>query len=234
MAFRHDTIVDKMLSKGTPNKRMASDYLKMLQRDHEVCSNPTHHPIPIRFAVLVVEGKSYATGKTVCEAQNQASVSGSCISNQQQLLADFTKVTSGGSSHSKVLPTGSSICTEGPHIESWGHYTREEDSIREYKMNIINTCYATLLPGVVSFFHDLDKIRSWALGTLLDDIGEQLAASERAVRVGPAPLPSEKNLGPGLYMWLGKKKNIHCRRRQIIGNRPNNSSIPTTSQGRSA
>lgn len=193
MAFRHDTIVDKMLSKGTPNKRIASDYLKMLQRDRGVFSNPTQHPIPIRFAVLVVEGKSYATGKTVIEAQNQASVSGSCINNQQHQLADFTKVASGGSFHSKVLPTGFSICTEGPHIESWGHYTREEDGIREYKMNIMNTCYATLLPGVVAFFHDLDKIRSWSLDTLLDDIGEQLAASERAIRARPEPLGNKTN-----------------------------------------
>lgn len=70
-------------------------------------------------------------------------------------------------------------------------------------MNIMNTCYATSLPGVELFFHDLDKIRSWALDTLLDDIGEQLAASERAVRVRPEPL----------------------------GNTPNNSSIPNASQG---
>lgn len=70
-------------------------------------------------------------------------------------------------------------------------------------MNIMNICYAILLPGVMSFFHDLDKIRSWALDTLLDDIGEQLAASERAVWIGPEPL----------------------------GNIPNNSIIPTTSQG---
>lgn len=182
---------------------MASDYLKMLQREQEVFSNPTRHPIPIRFAVLVVEGKSYSTGKTVFEAQNQASVAGSCINKQQHQLADFTKDASGSSSHSKVLPTGFSICTEGPHIESWGHYTREEDGIHKYKMNIMNTCYATLLPGVELFFHDLDKIRSWALDTLLDDIGEQLAASERAVRVRLEPL----------------------------GNTPNNSSIPTASQG---
>lgn len=56
-----------------------------------------------------VEGKSYATGKTVFEAQNQASVSGSCINNQQHQLANFTKRASAGSSHSKVLPTGFSI-----------------------------------------------------------------------------------------------------------------------------
>ena len=146
--------------------------------------------IPIRFAVLVVEGKSYATGKSVFEAQNQASVSGSRINNQQHQLADFTKRASGGSIHSKVLPTGFSICTEGPHIESWGHYTREEDGIRKYKMNIMNTCYATLLPGVVSSFHDLDKIKSWALDTLLNDIAELLAVSERAARAGQESLGS--------------------------------------------
>lgn len=53
-----------------------------------------------------------------------------------------------------------------------------------YKMNIMNTCYATLLPGFVSFFHDLDMIKSWALDPLLDDIAEQLAVSERAARAG--------------------------------------------------
>lgn len=63
-----------------------------------------------------------------------------------------------------------------------GNYTREEDGIRKYKMNIMNTCYATLLPKVVLFFYDLDKIRSWALNTLLNDIGEQLVVSERTIR----------------------------------------------------
>lgn len=203
MAFRHDTIVDKMVSKGTPNKTMASNYLKKLQRDQELFSNPTQHPIPIRFAVLVVEGKSYATGKPVFEAQNQASVSGSCMNNQQHQLADLTKRASAGSFHSKVLPTGFSICAEGPHIESWGHYTREEDGVRKYKMNIMNTCYATLLAGVVSFFHGLDKIRSWALDTLLDDIGEQLAESERAARA----------------------------RQEALRNTPNSTTMPTTTQG---
>lgn len=70
-------------------------------------------------------------------------------------------------------------------------------------MNIMNTCYATLLPGVVSFFHDLDKIRSWALDTLLDDIGEQLVVSERAVHAGA----------------------------ETLGNTPNNTFIQTTFQG---
>lgn len=149
---------------------MAGDYLDMLQRDQQVFSDPTQHPIAIGFAVLVIEGKPYATaGRTVFEAQNQASVSGSCANNQQHQLADFTKIASGGSFHSRVLPTGFSICTEGPYIESWGDYTREEDGIRKYKTNIMDICHATLLPGVVSFFHDLDKIRSWALDTLLED-----------------------------------------------------------------
>lgn len=65
MAFPHDTIVENMLLKGTPNKKMAIDYLNMLQPNQQVFSNPTKHPIAIGFAVLAIEGKSYATGKRV-------------------------------------------------------------------------------------------------------------------------------------------------------------------------
>lgn len=128
MAFRHDTVVDKMVSKGTPNKTMAGGYLKKLQRDQELFSNPTQHPIDIRFAVLVTEGKSHATGKTVYEAQNQASVSGSCINNQQHQLADLTERASAGSFHSKLLPTGFSICTQGPTSSS-GDTTPERKTV---------------------------------------------------------------------------------------------------------
>lgn len=64
-------------------------------------------------------------------------------------------------------------------------------------MNIMNTCYATLLPGVVSFFHDLDKIKSWAVDTLLDDIAEQLAVPERAARAGQESLGNTQKHGVG-------------------------------------
>ena len=85
MGLRHSTMVNTLVAKGISEDE-ADGFLKFLQEQHRVFSCPSEQDGSIRFPVLVVEGKSYSTGKLVFEAQNQAAVSGSCMLNMQLQL----------------------------------------------------------------------------------------------------------------------------------------------------
>ena len=130
---------------------------------------------------MVVEGKAYATGKPVFEAQNQAAVSGSCMTKLQHELADLTKSASRGSYDSKA-PLAFSICTEGPHIELWVHYTTLQENVRMYNMNILKTCHASLPGDVTEFLMVVDSIMSWASVDFVNNVAEQLVLVESAGR----------------------------------------------------
>lgn len=87
----HETVLEALAARGLGSPR-ATLFLKVLQMQQVLYSNPTQHDLPIRFPTMVIEGKSYATGKPVFEAQNQAAVSGSCMIKLQQDLADLARL----------------------------------------------------------------------------------------------------------------------------------------------
>ena len=176
----HSSIVDALVARHL-NQIEADDLLRTLQQQQILCSDPAQQALPIRFPTMVIEGKSYATGKPVFEAQNQAAVSGSCMTNLQHKLADLTERASPGSYQSKA-PLAFSICTEGPHMELWAHYTTSQDGVRMYNMNILKTCHASLQEGVVEFLVMVESVMSWARTDFLDEIAEQLVFVERAIR----------------------------------------------------
>lgn len=130
--------------------------------------------------MLVVEGKSYSTSKSIFEAQKQAAVSGSCMMKMQHQLADLFDLIAG--SHDKKEPLVFSICTQGPYMELWGHYTTSVSGIRKYNMNFIQTCNALILAGVVEFLVIVDRVLSWACSEFVDDVAKQLALMENATR----------------------------------------------------
>ena len=109
----HSTVVNALVARGLGEVK-ASDFLYTLQSQRVICSDTAKQGL-IRFPPLVVEGKSYATGMTVFEAQNQAAVSGSCMTNLQHKLSRLAERASPRPYHSKV-PLAFSICTEGPHM----------------------------------------------------------------------------------------------------------------------
>lgn len=141
-----------------------------------------HSEFPdVRFPILVIEGKSYATGKTVFEAQNQAAVSGSCMINLQHQLADLSKSIfpefepeSTSKSESSKTPLEFTICSEGPHIELWVHHSSLEDNLRMHYMNVQKICHRSLKDGLKDFLPDLDRLMSWTSRRFLKDIGDQL------------------------------------------------------------
>ncbi|EXJ81887.1 hypothetical protein A1O1_07952 [Capronia coronata CBS 617.96] len=91
-------VVKKLKSQGLSNTR-ANYVLDKLQQQttHRhlsapeplLCSEPTQRAYQMRFPFLIVEGKSYATGKPIFEAQNQAAVSGAGALKILHDLADI-------------------------------------------------------------------------------------------------------------------------------------------------
>ena len=182
--LRHFTVVDALVALGL-GKIKASGMLEDLQDQRIICSDPVHQLRNIRFPHMVVEGKSYATCKSVFEAQNQAVVSGSCMTNLQHMLTDLTGLTedvSPGSYPSKA-PLAFSISTQGPQMELWVHYTALEERVRIYNMNLLKTCHVSLEEDVVEFLVMVDRVMSWASTDFLKEIAEQLYSVARTERV---------------------------------------------------
>lgn len=179
--LRHTTVVDALVARGL-GEIQTSEILEILQEQQLLCSDPVQQALAIRFPHMVVEGKSYSTGKSIFEAQNQAAVSGSCMTNLQHVLIGLTERASFGSYQSKA-PIAFSICTEGPHMELWVHYTILVEGVRIYNMNILKTCHASLEEGVVEFLMMVDLVMNWASTDFLNEIADQLLLVARAERV---------------------------------------------------
>ena len=141
----HDVVVTAMMKRGAGQWK-SSDFLKYLQVQNLLCSNPVLEVLPIRFPFMVVKAKPYTTSKPIFVAQNQASVSGSCMTNLQHKLADLTRIASPKYSGYEA-PLAFSICTAGPYFELWVHYTTLCDKVRMFNMNFLATCHASLLSG---------------------------------------------------------------------------------------
>lgn len=169
----HDAVVDAMVKQGLVSELDAGDFLRFLQAQRILCSDPAQQSLPIRFPFLVIEGKSYSTGRPIFEAQNQAAVSGSCMTNLQHMLAELTESACPGYKEYEE-PLAFSICTEGPYIELWVHYTISKNGIRVYCMNIIKICHASLLSSVIEFLVTVDSVMSWARIDYVNHIAKQL------------------------------------------------------------
>ena len=172
IGLRHSKVSNALVELGLSEYK-ADKFLQVLQRKGKLCSDPTKDFSNIRFPILVIEGKSYATGKTVFEAQNQAAVSGSCMVNLQQ---QFTDVFENAFPNSKEEKThlAFSICTEGPHIEFWVHYALTEDRVRVHYMNIFKTCHGSLRGGLEDFLLDVERLMGWTEGEFLKEVADHV------------------------------------------------------------
>lgn len=172
IGLRDSTISNALIKRGLSNFK-ADDFLKFLQRERKLYSDPTQNFLNVRFPILVIEGKAYATGKTVFEAQNQAAVSGGCMINLQQQLSDLFEgvfPNLGG----KKTHLAFSICTEGPQIEFWVHYALSEDNVRSHYMNIFRTCYGSLQGGLEDFLMDVERLMRWTKDVFLKEVADRL------------------------------------------------------------
>ena len=174
IGFHHSVVANKLRTLGV-GELDAGEILKCLQYDRALYSSPTQPARLIRFPSLVVEGKSYATGKTIYEAENQAAASGSCMLVVQHQLDDLTqRRTPRSESHQSREPLAFSICSEGPIMLLYVHYTTSVQSARFYNMHLLEVCHATRRKSVRDFFMAVAGVMRWASAELLDDVAQQL------------------------------------------------------------
>lgn len=174
-------VVNALQSKGITGKQ-AKDFIKTLAIPDAqnggrplLCSRPTKQEIHIRFPFLPVEGKAYATGRTIYEAQNQAAVSGACSLEILHNLDDLVRRASANpENHPKLQPIVFSVCTQGPFHELWAHYTTEEDGERNYWQKLWNSCNVALDCENSQFLEDVDNVMKWGVGGHLDNVANQL------------------------------------------------------------
>ena len=172
VGFHHSAVAQKLRTLGL-GELDADEILKDLQYDQDLYSSPTQPALLIRFPSIVVEGKSYATGKNVYEAENQAARSGSCMLVVQHQLDDLTERLSPGSYQSRE-PLAFSICSEGPIMQLYVHYTTSVQGARFYNMHLLKICHATCPETVREFLMAVAGIMRWASSELLGDIAKQL------------------------------------------------------------
>ncbi len=184
IGLRHSTVAAALMNRGL-SKYKAEEFLKFLQDKHKLCSDPTQNFLNVRFPLLVIEGKAYATGKTVFEAENQAAVSGSCMVNLQQQFIDLFEgvfPNPEGSPNPDVSPylkggktsLAFSICTQGPLIEFWVHHFVLEENICMHYMNLLNLYHGSLVKGLEDFFIQLEHLISWYKGDFLKEVVDRL------------------------------------------------------------
>lgn len=102
IGLRDDAIMNALQLRGLPGAK-AKKFIEALAKPHPqkntvlLHSQPTHSELQIRFPFSFVEGKSYATSRTIYEAQNQAAVSGACSLKILPDLDDLVRKSDPGS-----------------------------------------------------------------------------------------------------------------------------------------
>lgn len=142
-------------------------------RQPQLCMGSTKPEVQIRFPFMPVEGKSYATGKTIYEAQNQAAVSGACALEILHRLDDLAQKAQ-PSSKSKGQHIVFSVCTQGPIHELWVHYTTEEEGRRIYNNRVWKSCNMAVDCEVLGFLEAVDNVMRWGSGEHLENIVARL------------------------------------------------------------
>lgn len=185
VGLRLDLLVEALKSQGL-GEIEARDFLKDLQYQQALYSNPLQPVYPLCFPSLVVEGKSYSTGRSIFEAQNQAAASGPCMTNLQHMLSELTQLNSTTPAKGGKEPLAFSICSEGPILQLWVHYTTSVDKVRIHQMNILKICHASRRPSlredVRDFLIAVDGVMKWACSDFLDEVVRQLVLVWKAVQ----------------------------------------------------
>ena len=191
IGLRDDAVINALQLRRLPGPK-AKKLIEALAKPHPpkntalLYSRPTHAELQIRFPCLLVEGKSYATIRTIYEAQNQAAVSGACSLKILHDLDDLVYKSDPGS-HVKRQPVVFSVCIEGPIHQLWVHYTAIEDGDgdgdgdRIYYMAQVKTCDVGIWDDVPGFLQAVDNVMRWGAERHKDAIAEQLEKVAQAV-----------------------------------------------------
>ncbi|KAL8831345.1 MAG: hypothetical protein Q9170_005338 [Blastenia crenularia] len=159
IGFQSSAIINALIGLGL-SKRKSEDLLRVLQLQRKLCSDPTTDYSNVRFPIQVVEGKAYATGKPMFEAENQAVVSGACMVNLQQQLIDLYEGIFPASEKCRV-PLAFSVCTEGPLIQYWVNHCSMEEGVRTYYMSLLCVCNGALHDTLEVFLTKWEQLMGW-------------------------------------------------------------------------
>ena len=187
IGLRNAMVVNALQLQGLTNleaKNLLEDLQETKARNRSkpvLSSMPTQRALDIRFPFLQLEGKAYATGNPVFDAQNQAAVSGACALNILHDLDDLARSADSGSPSKDQLMVFS-VCAEGPYHELWAHYTTLENGIRRYNMVILKTCNAVLHGELLGFLVAMHNVMSWGAGEFLENIAKQLEKVAKAAK----------------------------------------------------
>ncbi|KAL8870585.1 MAG: hypothetical protein Q9174_003405 [Haloplaca sp. 1 TL-2023] len=179
IGFSTSTITDALVERGLTESRVRT-FLKTLHNEQRLYSDPTQSLLEVRFPILVIEGKAYATGKTLFEAENQAAVSGCSMLRVQEQLMSLTKRTADLDSTAERAkersPLAFSVCTQGPILELWVHHLVTGGGTPGYHMNLIAVCHASLRDDLANFLLKMDQLFVWYKQDFLKDITDDLFA----------------------------------------------------------
>ena len=179
VGFSHRSLVEEISEIG-PSQAKIDQFLRKYQTNAELYTSPARSGAGCRFPFLTVESKSYSSGDGMFEAQNQAAVSGACITNLLKGIPDFDDRHS---HHSLLSETPVwSICTDGSILQLWVHYTTTQDGHRFYCSKLYDACQIPVVEQVTRFLINVDKIFVWATSELLSYIALKVTYLELAHR----------------------------------------------------
>ncbi|EXJ82237.1 hypothetical protein A1O3_06050 [Capronia epimyces CBS 606.96] len=143
---------------------------------------PAERAFNLAFPFAVVEGKAYSTGKQIFEAENQAAVAGACGLKIQLGLDRL--VNKGSGVESTQPPLFFSITTQGPIHELWYHWTVEEDGIRTFESNLLDSWNAMLVERGGDFVIRLNNVLTWGAGPFARSVVERLEVAALTTLAG--------------------------------------------------
>jgi len=178
-------------SKGPDDARY---FLKDLQEEGILISDPGVTALSLRFPFFIVETKSSATGGNLYQAQSQSSVSGASALNilgsieelhsrnnpgtstdrseqEHQTESDVATPCESNSSHAPLV---FSVTTEGPIHELWAHFL--DTSERSFCMARLGIWCTSEKAGALELTHKIAAILDWKAGNLKCTVVERLAS----------------------------------------------------------
>ncbi|KAL9597810.1 MAG: hypothetical protein Q9219_004887 [cf. Caloplaca sp. 3 TL-2023] len=180
IGFDRSTVVDAMYTRGL-SRQQGDRFLEQLQDQQRLFSDPTQSFSDVRFPILIIEGKGYATGKTIFEAENQAAVAGCCMINLLQQLTQLRNDIL--PPRPPKTPLAFSVCTQGPLIELWVHHLVIDDDGCTYHMNLLEACHGSLSRGLETMLQYLDRLMTWYKDDFLKEIADDLfAIAKQSIR----------------------------------------------------
>ena len=179
VGISNDAVVDALQSQGLTRKEAKSLLEALAKPDGRnggkplLCLGGTKRELQIRFPFMLVEGKSYASGRSIYEAQNEPAVSGACALEIFHRLDDLVQKAK-SRSPCKVRHKVFSVCTQGPIYELWVHYTTEQDGDRIYYNKVWESCNMAVQCEVLGFLEAIDSVMDWGTRVRLEKIARQL------------------------------------------------------------